>query len=253
MSVERIDPVEVARRIWRERYAGSRVLFLAGSVLRGEATPTSDLDIVVVYERLPNAYRESFVYEGWPVEAFVNDPETMNYFFSESDGRQGQPVLAAMVLEGREIPEGNAFSRSLKERAAAFIEAGPPRLSEQDIRIMRYRLTDAVDDIRYPRNAEELLASGTELYNLVADFYLRSQGLWSATKKAIPRRLREVNADFAERFRSAFESLFVEKRPAAVIDLAAEILQPFGGFLFDGFRDDAAASKRKPLDSDGPV
>jgi hypothetical protein len=28
------------------------------------------LDIVVVFERLPNAYREAFVYEGWPVEAF---------------------------------------------------------------------------------------------------------------------------------------------------------------------------------------
>ena len=53
MNTSRISPVEAARRIWRERYSDSRVVFLAGSVLRGEATPASDLDIVVAYERVP--------------------------------------------------------------------------------------------------------------------------------------------------------------------------------------------------------
>lgn len=249
MSDERIDPVEAARRIREQRYGESRVLFLAGSVLRNEATPTSDLDIVVVYEHLPNAHRESFIFEGWPVEAFVNDPETVNYYFHESDGRQGRPVLARMILEGLEIPAPSKFSAGLKRLAAEFIEAGPPHLHEADFRRMRYQLTDAVDDIRYPRSPEELVASASELYRLVADFYLRSQDLWSADRKAIPRRLREVNADFSERFTSAFENLFVEKRPEPVITLVEEVLKPFGGLLFDGYRDDAPASKRKPLSS----
>ncbi|HEY0323484.1 MAG TPA: nucleotidyltransferase domain-containing protein [Pyrinomonadaceae bacterium] len=251
MSDERINPVEAARRIWEERYAGARVLFLAGSVLRNEATPTSDLDIVVVYEHLPNAHRESFIFEGWPVEAFVNDPETMNYYFHESDGRQGRPVLAQMILEGQEIPAPSKFSAELKRVAAEFIEAGPPRWSEQDFRTMRYQLTDAVDDIRYPRSTEELVASASELYRLVADFYLRSQNLWSANRKTIPGRLRQVNADFAERFTGAFESLFVRKQPKPLITLVEEMLKPFGGFLFDGFRDDAPATKRKPLEIRG--
>lgn len=29
---------------------------------------TSDLDLVVVYQRIDAAFRESFVYAGWPVE-----------------------------------------------------------------------------------------------------------------------------------------------------------------------------------------
>ena len=94
MSESRTGPVEAARRIWRERYAEARVLFLAGSVLRGEATPASDLDLVVVYEQLPHAYREAFVYEGWPVESFVNDPETVGHYF-ESDRRRGMVLLCA--------------------------------------------------------------------------------------------------------------------------------------------------------------
>ena len=45
--------------------------------MRGQATETSDLDLVVVYERLEAAYRESFVHGGWPIEVFVHDPETL--------------------------------------------------------------------------------------------------------------------------------------------------------------------------------
>jgi predicted nucleotidyltransferase len=41
-------PEEAAQGIFRERYEGARVVFLGGSLVRGEATPASDLDIVVV-------------------------------------------------------------------------------------------------------------------------------------------------------------------------------------------------------------
>lgn len=40
-------------------------IFLAGSVMRGEGTDTSDLDLVVVYERIDAAFRVSFIYAGW--------------------------------------------------------------------------------------------------------------------------------------------------------------------------------------------
>ena len=103
MPETRIEPPEAARRILRERYGGAVVLFLAGSVVRGEGTPGSDLDLVVLYERLPNAYRESLVYEGWPVEAFVHDPETLRRFF-QTDSREGIPSILYMVVEGVELP-----------------------------------------------------------------------------------------------------------------------------------------------------
>lgn len=247
MSEERIAPVEAGRRIYTERYAGARVLFVAGSVLRGEGTPSSDLDVVVLYESLPNAYRESFVFEGWPVEVFVHDPETMNSFFQESDKALGRPSLASMVFEGREVPEANQFSAEMKRRAQLFLEAGPPRWNEEEFRLRRYELTDALDDVRHPRSDEELVASGCELYQLAADFYLRSRNEWSASRKAIPRRLREVDARFASSFTQAFDSLFALKKQAAVVKLVEEMLEPFGGLLFEGYRHDAPATKRKPL------
>ncbi len=238
MHETRIDPAEAARRILRERYGGARLLFLAGSVVRGEATPYSDLDLVVLHERLPNAYRESFVYEGWPVEAFVHDTETLRRFF-QSDTREGIPSIICMVLEGVELPAPSRLSAGLKAEAAAIVEAGPPAWDEEHVGNVRYWLTDSVDDLRHPRSDEELVATGARLYELVADFFLRSRGLWSGRGKMIPRRLRQADPDFAARFDRAFGALFIEKRQDEAVALVRDMLAPHGGFLFEGYRRDA--------------
>lgn len=213
-------------------------MFLGGSVMRGEATPASDLDIVVVYGRLPNAYREAFVYAGWPVEAFVHDAGTLEEFF-EADRRRGLPSLMSMVWEGVEVPRAGEFSEGLKRRARELLEAGPPPWDEEELMLRRYRLTDWVDDMRFPRSPEELVATGAWLYQDAAEFYFRARGMWSAHSKTIPRRLRAADADFAERFLRAFDALFADKRPDTAVALVEELLEPFGGLLFEGFRKEA--------------
>ncbi|MBV9924055.1 MAG: nucleotidyltransferase domain-containing protein [Acidobacteria bacterium] len=238
MDAPKVSAVEAARGIWRERYEGARVIFLGGSVLRGEATPASDLDLVVVYESLPNAYRESFVYGGWPVEAFVNDAGSLEVFF-ERDRLRGVPALMGMVWEGLEVPEPGEFSEALKRRARELLDAGPPPWDEGELTLRRYRLTDWVDDVRFPRSPEELVATGAWLYQDAAEFYFRARGMWSAHSKTIPRRLRATDAAFAERFVRAFEALFADKRPGPAIALVEELLAPFGGLLFEGFRKEA--------------
>jgi predicted nucleotidyltransferase len=238
MDTPRPSPEETVRGIWRERYEGARVVFLGGSVMRGEATPASDLDIVVVYERLPGAYREAFVYGGWPVEAFVHDAGSLEEFF-EADRRRGLPALMSMVWEGVEVPASSEFSEGLKRRARELLEAGPPPWDERELTLRRFRLTDWVDDMRFPRSGEELVATGAWLYQDAAEFYFRTRGHWSAHSKTIPRRLRETDADFAEKFLRAFDALFAEKRPEPAVELVAELLEPFGGLLFEGFHQEA--------------
>lgn len=238
MSTSRVSPLEAARGIWRERYAGARVLFLAGSVMRGEATQTSDLDVVVVFDELADAYREAFTFEGWPVETFVNDVDSLRHFY-EVERKRGVPLLMRMMLEGLEVPEASEFSAELKRKASEAYNAGPLPLDAEELRLKRYRLTDWVDDIRFPRSSEELVASGAWLYQDAADFFFRSRGLWSAHSKTVPRRMRKVDAEFASKFLAAFDALFKEKRSEATVALVEELLAPFGGTLFDGFRMDA--------------
>ncbi len=238
---------KVAKEILKSRYPDAIVIFLAGSIVRGEGTRYSDLDLVVIFDQLPTAYRESFYFQGFPVEAFVHDPETLNYFFFELDRPSGIPSLAQMILEGIELPEPSGLSQRLKRLAASVIEMGPPDLSEEDVRKLRYNITSLVDDVREPRSKDELLASGAELYEALADYYFRTNNLWSAKGKAIPRILKQANDDLCSRYCNSFEELFSDGQPEKVIALVEELLAANGGFLFDGHRLDAPKDHRRAL------
>ncbi|MEM8613181.1 MAG: nucleotidyltransferase domain-containing protein, partial [Cyanobacteria bacterium P01_H01_bin.105] len=108
----RDEPIAIATKIQQDRYPNADVIFLAGSVIRGEGTATSDLDLVVIFQQIPAACRESFQFEGWPIEAFIHDPETLRCFFLEADRPTGVPSLPAMVSEGIEIPQPSQLSSS---------------------------------------------------------------------------------------------------------------------------------------------
>jgi hypothetical protein len=241
------QPTQVTQEIFDRRYRDASVIFLAGSLVRGESTPFSDLDLVVIFDKLPAAYRESFYFQGFPIEAFVHDPETLNYFLYEIDRPSGIPSLAQMILEGIEIPKPNDLSRSLKQLATSVMQLRPPELSEEDVRKLRYDITNLVDDIRQPRSQDELVASGAELYEALANYYLRTNKLWSAKGKSIPRILRQADADLCLRYAASFDELFAHGHPENVVALVEEILRPHGGFLFDRHRLDAPANYRKPL------
>jgi hypothetical protein len=241
------DILRVAREVHKERYSNAAILFAAGSFVRGEATAYSDLDLVVVFHSVPNAYRGSFRFEGVPVEAFVHDPATLNYFFYEIDRPSGIPALPQMVKEGIEIPGPNELSVSLKQLAAAVLDIGPPPLSADTLRRRRYELSDLLDDLRDPRSHAEMAASGSLLYGSLADFYLRSRGCWSAKGKSIPRVLERIDSRLCARFCESFERLFVQADPSAAIALTEELLQPTGGLLFDGYRLEAPSDWTKPL------
>ncbi|MDB4877876.1 MAG: nucleotidyltransferase protein [Gemmatimonadetes bacterium] len=238
--------IAAATSIVNERYPDAMASFAAGSLIRGDGTAYSDLDLVVVYRRLPNAYRESFRFEQLPVEAFVHDVETLNFFFYHVDRPSGVPALPQMVLEGIEIPEPTSDSQALKRLAASVIAMGPPALTDDDRRRMRYEITDTLDDLRAPRSYDELVATGSVLFKSLANFYFRTNGLWSANGKSIPRKLALANAELANRYSLAFDALVRRGEPEAAIALAEEFLASAGGPLFEGYRLDAPASWRTP-------
>ena len=171
--------LDAARAIKRDRYPDAAVMFAAGSLVRGEGSAFSDLDLVVVYSTLPTAYRESFRFDGYPVEAFVHDPQTLEYFCVTIDRTSGCPALPQMVAEGLEIPRPTTLSASLKARAVAIIHAGPPPLDVETDRRRRYVISDLLDDLRGVGSRNEVVATGTRLYEELADYYLRRNGYWS--------------------------------------------------------------------------
>lgn len=240
-----ITPESAAKEILDDRYPNASVMFLAGSLVRGEATRFSDLDLVVIFDKVEKAYRESFYYRGWPVEAFVHDADTLKYFFYEVDKNCGVSSLPQMVLEGKVISAPNELSAELKELAQKIVDAGPPMLDQSELDKRRYHITDLIDDIREPRSRAELMGSGAQLLNVLADFYFRANGKWSASGKTIFRKLAAADVKMQKEFEFAFSELFAEANSVPCIELAEKVLKDKGGFLFDGYRSDAPADWRK--------
>jgi predicted nucleotidyltransferase len=87
--VRRESAIDAARKVARTRYPDAVLLLVAGSIVRGEGTPHSDLDLVVVYPKIEAAFRESFVFDGLPVDTLVHDPETLHYFFVDVEPSGG--------------------------------------------------------------------------------------------------------------------------------------------------------------------
>jgi len=226
--------LKTASELYAQRYSDAAVVLLAGSVVRGEATEHSDLDLIVVYEVVEQARRESFHYDSWPVEAFIHDPKTLDYFFRKVDSPSGVPSLPDMVASGVEVSEPNETSNKIKILARSILDEGPPVWTDDDKVNSRYKITDMIDDIRSPRSVHELRATLMYLYPAISDHFFRSKGNWSAKGKSIPRKLAAIDPQFAEQFTAAFDAALTTGDTKELIQLSAALLEPDGGFYFDG-------------------
>lgn len=89
--------------------------------MRGEGTDTSDLDLVVVYERIDAAFRVSFIYAGWT--SLVDDlrsPRSRTELIAT--GTALYTVLADHFLlgQGRWSASGKSIPRRLASVAPVF-------------------------------------------------------------------------------------------------------------------------------------
>jgi hypothetical protein len=235
-------PTQIARKLWEERFHDAVALFCAGSVVRGEHSAHSDLDIVVLFESVPNAWREAAVVDGWPVELFVHDIETLAYFV-DKDCRGWRSSLANMLAEAIVIPQPSSLSDSLQAWARALLK-NPPAASNVTLNDDRYFISDLLDDLRDSRPRSEVVAIAAALHERLGSFILKSSGRWAAAGKHLPRELTRLDPSIAETFNRAVDAVFLDSNPAPLITLTERVLHPFGGPLFDGYRSDAAASAR---------
>ncbi|WP_153462045.1 nucleotidyltransferase domain-containing protein [Sediminibacillus terrae] len=207
---------------------------LAGSVVRGEATSASDLDIVIFDSRYSGSFRESFMEFGWPIEAFVHNFHTYKAFFQQ-DIERARPSLPRMVTEGIILKDSCSLVGSIKKEAAELLAAGPNPWTEEDLERKRYFLTDALDDFIGSTLREEDLLIANTLAQLTSEFYLRVNGQWVGASKWTVRALRQYDPAFTECFIMAFETFYRDNRKEKVIELVDRVMEPYGGRLFAGF------------------
>ena len=237
----RNDPLATVQKLIKERYVEAKAVFWAGSVSEGLGTSASDLDLVIVYESLPYAYREAFIYDGWPIDAFIHDLDTLGYFCGKLEASDGKPALINMILTGQEILDPNEFSSQAKNIAEQALAKGSNPWNPVQIDKERFLITDILDDIKSPKNKEEQIISVVHLFEPLLQFYFRAATEWTASGKSLIRLFKQENPELAEEWTKAFESLVKTGDSTAVETVVTKILERHGGCLWNGFRFDAPA------------
>lgn len=237
--------LDVAKRALAKHYPGAIGGFVAGSVIRGEGTPTSDIDIAVLFdESFEDVHRNSVVEEGWPIEFFVHNPQAQDFYF-DKDRKRGMCIMPTMVANGIIIPDKTDLLLAQRCKAATIIAAGPPLLAKDDCDLRRYMIADLLDDLEGASDAGTRRATLALLHEHLGDFHLRARGCWSGRGKSLLKRLKEEDEDYAARYGVAFESGFSAQNIAPVMILAEETLAPRGGRLWEGYRSAAPDTWKK--------
>ena len=134
LNMTKPDFFKTATSLLHEKFSNAKCAFVAGSVTRGEQTETSDIDIVVIFDtyNLPKAYRSSLIYQNWPVELFIQNTNSLSYFWKQ-DILGGAPVLINMIAEGIVYPEKNGYALSLQKKARSALANGPEKFKDEEL------------------------------------------------------------------------------------------------------------------------
>ncbi|MGG3471380.1 nucleotidyltransferase domain-containing protein [Neobacillus pocheonensis] len=230
---KKLKPIEASKQFIYKYFPDCDGAVLAGSVVRGEATDTSDLDIVVFDKSLKSAYRESLIDFGWAIEVFVHNLTSYKHFFN-LDYQNAKPSMQRMILEGIIIKDEGIID-SIKEEAKEIMEYGPERWTEEIITTKRYYITDALDDFIGCKNRAEEIFIANSLAELIQEFVLRTNSCWVGSSKWIIRALKQYDVRFTEEFVEAFDTFYKTGEKSKVVLLSEKVLEPFGGRLFEGF------------------
>ena len=122
--------IKIAEKFLGQHFPEADSAFVSGSIIRGEGKKHSDLDIVVLFSKLPNAFRESFVFESTPIEAFVHDPETIHWFV-DGEKKKGINILAHMISTGIILPKETGLSRQMVNYSSSVLLRGPDSISKE--------------------------------------------------------------------------------------------------------------------------
>jgi predicted nucleotidyltransferase len=130
-------------------------IVLAGSIIRGEADPTSDFDCFIVHDE-PWRLREQKRFAGVPAELFVNPAAQVRRYFASEHG-DGRPCTAHMFATGEIVLAHPIIDELVREARESL--ARPLEVSEESLMQQRYGIVDTLDDTRDVLHTDAATAS----------------------------------------------------------------------------------------------
>lgn len=234
---------QAARALVAERYPDADQAWLAGSTTAGRATETSDLDIVVLRGE-GEVYRESLVYAGWPVELFVHTAPSIEHFVAKDLVRR-RPTMARLVATGVPMlgdPDARGDSPNLpgadvRRHCRQVLERGPGAVAAEELELMRYVLTDQLDDLAGVPPGPEAAAVAVEVWRSASELALAVAEIWQGTGKWLVRELQALDERDGTHLATALDTALrraLAGERDSLVSVADEVLARCGGRYWAG-------------------
>ncbi|WP_350349407.1 nucleotidyltransferase domain-containing protein [Agromyces sp. G08B096] len=220
-------------RFAAERFPGATSVIVAGSTARGERTPTSDIDLLLLGDDGflgdgADSLAATFAHEGEAIEVFAYTPEGFDHW-ARRGVAEWRPVIVRMLLQGRTL-RGDRRLDALRGVWAPIMASGP-RPAPHEIDLLRYAITDLLDDLADTADPLERRIVADTLLQRVAELALVTNHRWLGAGKHLARELRAWDAERAARLVDPYLAGEVDAFAAAAF---AE-LNAAGGRLHTGF------------------
>lgn len=182
-----------------ERFSPILGIIAAGSIMRGEGDPYSDIDLYLIFE---GDYRQLIhkSFNDIPVQIFANPPQRISQYFEEERHRlNGGPVAAHMIATGTVIYENDSRISQFREQAQAVL-AQKPQIEEGALQRLRYMAADSIENMLDLKDSDPdmaMLALYTALPNMLRYYFLK-QGRYIPRHKDTMAILREENVELAQ-------------------------------------------------------
>jgi hypothetical protein len=203
-----------------------------GTIIRGTAHATSDLDIVVIHD---GQFRRRI--QRWfgdvPAEIFVNPPHQIRAYFAE-EHRDAEPLTAHMLATGFVVFSASPVVDELRSEARAWLER-PSRPSDGDIVRARYGAATRFEDALDVASTDE--AAATMLFTLsvtsMVELYCRIHLGRVPRRKDLLAAVDASDATLGQVVRAFFTATSFRDRRILAEDLADVLIGTRGFFEWD--------------------
>lgn len=207
-------------------------IIATGTIIRGTAHASSDLDVYVIH-RAPHRRRIQKFFGGIPTEIFINPPGAVREYFADED-RDGRRITAHMLATGMVVYRSDSVVDHLVAEAAEWLAKDTP-LSDVERVSARYAIASRLEDALDILETDDVTATMLLMESVLALL----EYCCKAENGRIPRRkdlVAEVAARHPEIARLAVSSVraaTVSERANLAIELAERVIGVHGFFEWD--------------------
>jgi hypothetical protein len=214
-----------------------RGILVSGTILRGNPSPSSDLDIYVI-RKTRQRQRLQRWFNGVPAEIFINPKEKILDYFTE-ERKSARPCTAHMQHTGFPILALDDSLGELQQQAALELNRKPDP-STQQLTNARYmaatRYEDATDIAQTKPEAANMIL-GQAVYAMLGFYFLKNNRFLPRDKDLL-EKLESLDTGLAHMSRTFYGSSSFEERLTLARDIAKATIETQGFFEWESDPED---------------